>query len=384
LEHTSIFFNLFAGIQSLLLVLFVSVRNSEDCTPRRILIAVILILHALSYFDLAIKYTSLRFEFSQIAFIGTTLYLLCPGLLYFYCRLKIDLNCQFKPVEYLHSLPFIFTFLVVYFDYWHATPAQQVSDVYFAQTIMATYWFSIIVSCVTLLQVAIAYRVLKKHQLTIINMRSDLEGVSLGWLVYLLVAFAGVWLIFFPLLGLNILAIKDPQLKLLFSTIQGIYGFTIVSFLIYYGAFSQGEFGASAALSVDEIAFEQEAERLSNKLNATELEDYQYQFSLIETKLPELIEQRKIFLDPNLTLLKMSKLCGISSKYLSKYINLRLGLNFNEYINNLRIEEAQQRLHSEPDTSITDIMYQSGFNSKSVFNTRFKQIVGVTPSHYRA
>ncbi|WP_312667027.1 helix-turn-helix domain-containing protein [Escherichia coli] len=37
----------------------------------------------------------------------------------------------------------------------------------------------------------------------------------------------------------------------------------------------------------------------------------------------------------------------------------------------------------EDKRTILDIMYSSGFNSKSVFNTAFKKQTGLTPSEYR-
>ena len=46
--------------------------------------------------------------------------------------------------------------------------------------------------------------------------------------------------------------------------------------------------------------------------------------------------------------------------------------------------EAKRRL-SDPANAdnILQVMYEAGFNSKSVFNTAFKKATGMTPTQYR-
>jgi len=66
-------------------------------------------------------------------------------------------------------------------------------------------------------------------------------------------------------------------------------------------------------------------------------------------------------------------------------INRHFGINYYEFINRYRIEEAKRMLTSaeHKSTTITDIYLQVGFNSKSVFYTFFKKIEGITPTQYR-
>ncbi|NQY13164.1 MAG: AraC family transcriptional regulator [Henriciella sp.] len=52
-------------------------------------------------------------------------------------------------------------------------------------------------------------------------------------------------------------------------------------------------------------------------------------------------------------------------------------------MNGHRIEYAQDLLLQHPSQSILDILLESGFNSKSSFNTAFKKKVGITPSAFR-
>jgi AraC-like DNA-binding protein len=382
LQNVSTFFNLFAGLQSLLLLLFVLLKNDEDSKACRFLIGTILLFHALLYFDLASELFGTNFP--SLSYIGTTTNIFCPGLLYYYIRLKIDPNYRFRPIEALHLLPFILTFAAFYWQYWTVTSSQQLSDQYLSSTVMASSWFATFVPTALLLQLSIAFNLVRKHHTTIVNLRADLDGVSLRWLVYLIISFVGIWLIFLPELCLRIFAIQVPQASLSFSILQGVFGYGTATFLIFYGVFSQGKFGARAALDADELALERDLESLKQCEGGRDNNDYEVQFSIIESKLPELMEDRKIFLDANLTLLKMAKLCGLPTKYLSKYFNTKLGLNFNEYMNGQRINAAKQMLLEKPEMAVIDVMYESGFNSKSVFNTRFKQIVGVTPTEFRS
>ena len=105
----------------------------------------------------------------------------------------------------------------------------------------------------------------------------------------------------------------------------------------------------------------------------------------IVSQLLFLMEKENIFLDPNLTLSKLAQKLRIHSNQLSRIINERFGLSYNDFVNKYRIEEAKKKLTSseENKSTILDIIYSTGFYSKSVFNTAFKKFTGMTPSEYR-
>lgn len=103
------------------------------------------------------------------------------------------------------------------------------------------------------------------------------------------------------------------------------------------------------------------------------------------TELNTLMEDEKIFLDPDLTLEKLARRLKIHYNHLSRIINERFEMSFNNYINRFRIKEAQKRLTdpAEASKNILDIMLDVGFYSKSTFNTAFKKFTGTSPSKYR-
>jgi len=100
----------------------------------------------------------------------------------------------------------------------------------------------------------------------------------------------------------------------------------------------------------------------------------------------QLIENEKIYLKNDLKLQDLAKLVDVTEYQLSQAINVGLKQNFYDLINRYRIQEAQ-RLLKDPAHShetIIAVAMDSGFNSKSVFNTAFKRITGLTPSEFRA
>jgi AraC-like DNA-binding protein len=102
-------------------------------------------------------------------------------------------------------------------------------------------------------------------------------------------------------------------------------------------------------------------------------------------KLEKIIAEEKPYLDPELDLKQLARRCGIPVHHLSQILNTGIKQNFYTYINSLRIEEAKQML-SDPEyqkMTVLEILYEVGFNSKSVFNTAFKKQTGKTPTSYR-
>ena len=97
------------------------------------------------------------------------------------------------------------------------------------------------------------------------------------------------------------------------------------------------------------------------------------------------IRERKIYMEPDITLDTLAESLSIVPRDLSILVNRHFGVNFYEFINRYRIEEAKRMLMSDEyrSTTITEIYLEVGFNSKSVFYTFFKKLEGITPSQCR-
>ena len=96
----------------------------------------------------------------------------------------------------------------------------------------------------------------------------------------------------------------------------------------------------------------------------------------METELPHL--------DPGLSLRQLAESLKLHPNKLSWLINEYSGKNFNEFINQHRLNTFMSKAKEDEykNFSILGIAYESGFNSKSVFNSYFKKIVGLTPKSW--
>ncbi|MBC7124333.1 MAG: helix-turn-helix transcriptional regulator, partial [Bacteroidales bacterium] len=101
--------------------------------------------------------------------------------------------------------------------------------------------------------------------------------------------------------------------------------------------------------------------------------------------LYEHMVKNKPYLNNELTIQDLADQLKVSTQEISNYLNKELGVNFFNYINSFRIEEAKQRLINPAFDyeTLLGIAYDSGFNSKTSFNTLFKKETGMTPSEYK-
>nr|WP_244826096.1 AraC family transcriptional regulator [Carboxylicivirga linearis] len=90
-----------------------------------------------------------------------------------------------------------------------------------------------------------------------------------------------------------------------------------------------------------------------------------------------------MYLDKELSLSLVAKKLETNTKYLSEIIKKKYGKNFNRYINELRIYYLIELLKSDEKVLNYKIAYLAelcGFNSRNVFTTTFKSVVGESPS----
>lgn len=91
----------------------------------------------------------------------------------------------------------------------------------------------------------------------------------------------------------------------------------------------------------------------------------------------------KPYLKEGLALSDVADQMGISGPQLSYYLNHYLGVNFNSWINRLRIGEAKRLMEANPQMQISDVASAVGYSEIAVFSRNFKKAEGITATEYR-
>ena len=181
--------------------------------------------------------------------------------------------------------------------------------------------------------------------------------------------------------GVYVIFAKDPNYD---PTLPSYFGLTFFAFVFsFYGYKQPGIFS--------EIHTESKYHR--GKISLREDADPKYEKSGLKNtdarkyldRLLKYMEEKKPYLDVDLSIHDVSDELGIPRHYLTQVINGILGKNFYTFINEYRIDEVKKLL-SDRDYSkytLTAIAYEAGFNSKSSFNSVFKSATGMTPSQFK-
>ncbi|MDJ0645756.1 MAG: helix-turn-helix domain-containing protein [Flavobacteriaceae bacterium] len=101
-------------------------------------------------------------------------------------------------------------------------------------------------------------------------------------------------------------------------------------------------------------------------------------------ELQEYFEREKPYLNPDLNLVELAKKLNMNRAELSEVINLGFGQNFNDFVNQYRVEAVKQMFseNKQKELSLLGIAFDCGFNSKATFNRVFKKLTSSSPSEY--
>jgi AraC-like DNA-binding protein len=209
---------------------------------------------------------------------------------------------------------------------------------------------------------------LQKHLKNLRQISSSTEKNDLIWLKYFLLILALIIVVWFNLVFFNLeYLIQFTPFTYLIS----------VFFLAYFSLQQREIFDFSKSelneLSSIQIYKKDNPKRVSgNRLNE------------LDEKLRSLIESEKVYLENDLSLPKLAKRLEASCNETSFVINELYQDNFYNFINKYRIEEAKRLLLSEKynQLNVLGIAYESGFNSKTTFNTTFKKHTGMSPTEF--
>jgi len=102
----------------------------------------------------------------------------------------------------------------------------------------------------------------------------------------------------------------------------------------------------------------------------------------LASRIKSAMTKDALYLDPNLSLQKLSRHTGALPNQISQTLNEQIGSTFFDYIAHHRIEAAKP-LILEGEASTLTVSLDVGFNSRSTFYKAFKRETGMTPKAYR-
>jgi AraC-like DNA-binding protein len=213
--------------------------------------------------------------------------------------------------------------------------------------------------------------VIRNYRREIKEYFSFIDKINLTWLLYVVVGFFLMW--FIDLVNFTLLELGVNNLYLMNNlTFISIFINFIFAILIFYKALQQPQFLFNISDEVRIHKYE------SSKLSIEEKEEFL-------KKIENYFDSEKPYLNPSLTIKDIADATNIHSKYISQVINESLNKNFYDFINSYRVKEAMNQLliNGGKEKTVLEILYDSGFNSKSAFNTAFKKNTGFTPTEFR-
>ncbi|MDE5439017.1 helix-turn-helix domain-containing protein [Elizabethkingia meningoseptica] len=224
--------------------------------------------------------------------------------------------------------------------------------------------------------IAIIYFKIRKHQKRIETISSDTESINLQWLIKLSL------LLFITIVITVCYELFNAFIYKMHQNLAMDLLFLFIVYSTFYHILRQKEIYPVSKMQLEELlSIELESEEKTEKKKLIPDQD----FEALKQKLLSLMETQKPYLDGELNLLKLSELININAHQLSYLMNNGFNENFFQFVNKYRVEYAKKLLSGDPSKkfSILGIAFESGFNSKTSFNTIFKKTMGITPSEFR-
>ena len=372
--------SLIGAVQTLFYLILFNSKKKKVLSDYVLLL--FLLLLGLVFFDNYLRNTGFYNTYPGLWGITYCFPLLIAPLMYYYTVLITTQIQRFDWWYLLLTLPFIF-FFVYYLATYYLLPVTQ--KIAFYERASMHPWGMILAGEAFIIASGPVYAVLcllrlYKHSKNIGKYFSFKEGISLQWLktVSYLVILSDFIMLLTNLFSdfIRVITVETADNIMHASNVLLVF---YVGFMGFRQKLIYNSVNENTLQTADKQLKQKENEvskYVKSGLKDAEAEKY---YGL----LLDLIEKEELFQNGKLLLKDVADRLGISNNYLSQIINQKTGKNFFRFINEYRVEKAKQLLADKGGKyTILSIAYDCGFNSKSSFNTIFKEYTGKTPSEF--
>ncbi|WP_282015777.1 helix-turn-helix domain-containing protein [Marinifilum flexuosum] len=217
--------------------------------------------------------------------------------------------------------------------------------------------------------IVLIFRKIRKHSKLIKNQYSSIENRELKWLqiAILTIIISFVFAIVSEITFSGFIA----------DLFQSLLGLFITFWIAYNGLLQQ----TSINLVGDGGSHTTKIKETPKSLSVDDKKEKQNQ---VVTKIKELLNEEKLYLNCDLTIVHIADKIGEHPRFVSGSINGICNVNFNRFINRYRVEEAKKLLqnNSSEHLNMEGVGFEAGFNSNSSFYSAFKNELNITPLQF--
>jgi len=348
-------------------LLFLLLLRKKDRQNEHLFLAAIFFLITINSFYVFQFYRS--DDFFYVPFFSELNYaipLLYGPLFWLYTKALTTANYKLNFKNCWHFFPFIIFFLILISPLLFGVQLLESDHVGYP-------FIKLLITPFYLIGVLI---ILKNYRKDLLNSYSYEQEVNLMWLSWITVGAIALWIL--ALSGYIYNSVTEAHKTLL-------YDFYVLSFLSIY------LFGLTyVAITKTDIFKASDENNTPKKIQAPtiieSLKDSQtaQEESSELSHLKSVMLNKKPYLDPLLSIGKLSTICNIPQYKISKILNTQLNQSFYDFVNGYRVDDVKIRLANGEanDFSILGVAQEAGFNSKASFNRVFKKKEGMTPSEY--
>jgi AraC-like DNA-binding protein len=323
--------------------------------------------------------------FQHLFFIGP--------IIYFYTQSLLNPSFKFGRKNFLHLLPGILYLLysLVIFVY----DKLIIKDYYFYKDGIDKdfdSWYQVLGQISMALYFTVTIRYYNRYKRLIVQVTSNADDMLFKWIKNFLVAFLLMLLLPYAFDFINYFYPTSNEYK------GGWWFYLAFSLVLYYIVVTGYSNAVHSKIGFKMSVFDSKPIMLlqSFSMSMSEVEnviDIDYE-NIEETKSEEieiwkqriekLIRHEKLYQNPELSLTEVARKLETNTSVVSKAINQGFQMNFNDFINNYRIEAVKIMFANgeHKKSTLLGIAYDCGFNSKATFNRAFKKNTNYSPKEY--